>query len=187
MKRLHKSTLTLLAILILSLTYTLLETSESPTVSPSPTPIKTAVINPSSVLVTEVIDGDTIVFENGQHIRFIGIDSPELHHPKKPVGCFGQEAKDKLTKLILGRKVRLEKDVSETDRYKRLLRYVYVDPSTSSRQAFFINDYMVRQGYAVAVTFPPDVKYKDELRAAQNEAEQENRGLWNSCNLSPTP
>jgi micrococcal nuclease len=90
------------------------------------------------------------------------------------VQCFAQEAKERLQKLVLGRKVRVERDVSQTDRYKRLLRYVYVGED-------FVNEILVKEGYARAATFPPDVKYSQLFRLAEEEARLNNRGLWRAC------
>jgi len=129
-------------------------------------------------LVTKVIDGDTITIEGGQVIRYIGIDTPETVHPSKPVECFGLEASNKNKELVEGKRVKLEKDVSETDKYGRLLRYVWIDD-------IFVNDYLVRQGYAYVYTYPPDVKYSDQFVEAQREAEKNNRGLWASCKSLP--
>jgi micrococcal nuclease len=125
-------------------------------------------------LVTKVIDGDTIEIEGGQTIRYIGIDTPETVHPSKPVECFGQEASNKNKELVEGKRIKLEKDVSETDKYGRLLRYVWVGD-------IFVNDYLVRQGYAYVYTYPPDVKYNEQLVQAQQEARENNRGLWAGC------
>ncbi len=127
-----------------------------------------------NVLVKKVIDGDTIELENGQKVRYIGINTPEIHHPTKKVECFGQEAYAQNKTLLEGKTLRLEKDVSEKDRYGRLLRYVYIDN-------LFINDYLVRQGYAYSSTFPPDVKYQQQFRLAEQEAKENNRGLWRAC------
>ncbi len=124
--------------------------------------------------VTRVIDGDTIEIEGGQRVRYIGIDTPETVSPQKPVQCFGVEASDANKKLVEGNMVRIQKDVSETDRYGRLLRYVYMDD-------IFINDYLVRFGFAHASTFPPDVTYASQFVAAQKEARENNRGLWRGC------
>ncbi|MBI5127650.1 thermonuclease family protein [Candidatus Roizmanbacteria bacterium] len=126
--------------------------------------------------VTRVIDGDTVEIEDKRRIRYIGINSPELHDPRRPIQCFGQQAYEENKKLAEGKTIRLEKDVSETDKYKRLLRYVYVGD-------IFINDYLVRQGFAQKSTFPPDVKYADLFADAQKEAEENNRGLWATCPL----
>jgi len=127
--------------------------------------------------VTRVIDGDTIeVSLEGIicKVRYIGIDTPETVHPSQPVECFGKEASDKNSALVAGKIVKLEKDVSETDKYGRLLRYVWVGD-------IFVNDYLVRQGYAYASTYPPDVKYADQFAQAQEEAIENNRGLWAIC------
>jgi len=150
------------------------------TTSPSPIPTITTLANWIKVLY--VVDGDTIVVEENKKVRYIGIDTPELHHPTKPVQCFGQEAKAINQKLVEGKQVYLEKDVSETDKYQRLLRYVWVkDNNASSDAKIFVNDYLVRQGYARLATFPPDVKYVDLFRASESQARENNRGLWNSC------
>jgi len=130
-------------------------------------------------LATEVVDGDTIKIEGGQTIRYIGIDTPETVHPSQPVGCFGLEASNKNKELVLGKRIKIEKDVSETDRYGRLLRYVWIDD-------IFVNDYLVRNGYAMAYTYPPDVKYSEQFAQAQKEARENNRGLWSKCQTVPT-
>lgn len=125
------------------------------------------------VKVTKVIDGDTIVLETGETVRYIGIDAPETRGD-----CFAAESTNKNKELVLGKKVRLEKDVSETDRYKRLLRYIYVDN-------IFINDYLVRQGYAKVATYPPDVKYQNQFLEAEKYARENKLGLWSKCAVSP--
>lgn len=125
-------------------------------------------------LVTKVIDGDTITIEGGQVIRYIGIDTPETVHPSKPVECFGTEASNKNKELVGGKRVKLEKDVSETDKYGRLLRYVWIGD-------LFVNDYLVREGFAYAYTYPPDVKYAEQFVQAQQKARENNRGLWDAC------
>lgn len=146
-----------------------------------PTPNSLINVSTQSAVVKRVIDGDTVELENGQVVRYIGVDTPELHDPRKKVECFAQEAAEFNKKLVEGKTVRLEKDVSETDKYKRLLRYVYVDnPSTSSGQ-IFVNKNLVEEGYAYAATFPPDVKYSELFRQTQEEAMKNNKGLWKSC------
>jgi len=123
------------------------------------------------VLVTRVIDGDTVELPDGNKVRLIGIDTPEKGE------CYFSEAKDKLSDLILNKKVRLEKDVSETDRYHRLLRYIYVDD-------IFVNDYLVAKGYAHATSYPPDVKFQDQFRKSEKQAREQNKGLWGVCSSS---
>src|SRR3989344_7632586 len=124
--------------------------------------------------VVRVIDGDTVEVEGGQTVRYIGIDTPETVHPQKTVECFGREASNKNKELVEGKFVQLEKDVSETDKYGRLLRYVYVD-------GVFVNELLVKEGFAHASSYPPDVKYQDLLVNAQKEAQSQNSGLWPGC------
>lgn len=129
---------------------------------------------PETRLVIRVIDGDTIELQGGTRVRYIGIDTPESVDPRKPVECFGVEAKKKNEELVLGKRVRLEKDVSETDRYGRLVRYAYAD-------GIFVNLELVKAGFAHSYTYPPDVKYQDQFVAAQKEAREAGRGLWTAC------
>jgi len=129
--------------------------------------------------VTNVIDGDTFTIEGGRIVRMIGIDTPETVHPSKPVQCYGKEASDKTTELIEGQQVRLEKDVSETDRYKRLLRYVW-------KGEVLINELLVKEGYAQSSSYPPDIKYQNRFVTAQQEARDSQRGLWGSACAIPT-
>lgn len=129
------------------------------------------------VKVTKVIDGDTIGIEGGSRVRYIGIDTPETVDPSSIVQCYGKEASNKNRELVEGKQVRLEKDVSETDRYGRLLRYVYVGD-------IFVNDYLVRQGFASASSYPPDIKFQSQFTEAQAEARNNNRGLWAACKVN---
>jgi len=122
----------------------------------------------SQVKVIRVIDGDTIEIAGGAHVRYIGMDTPETY-PK--VEFYGPEAKAKNIELVEGKLVTLEKDVSETDRYDRLLRYVYVD-------GVFVNGELVRLGYAEAVSYPPDTRYQWQLEQLEKEAKAAKRGLW---------
>lgn len=128
--------------------------------------------------IIEVVDGDTVLLDNGERLRYIGIDTPETKHPRRGIECFGKKSSEKNADLVLGKTVRLEKDVSERDRYSRLLRFVYLP---TEQGELFVNDYLVRQGYARAVTYPPDVTYTARFREAQKEAQNNSRGLWNEC------
>lgn len=131
------------------------------------------------VLVSKVVDGDTFVLENGQTVRFIGIDTPETVDPRRPVGCFGKEASNESKNLLSGKTVILQKDVSQTDKYRRLLRYVFLPLDDS--QTLFVNDYLVREGFAKVLTYPPDVKYNEQFREAERKAREEKKGLWGRC------
>lgn len=143
--------------------------------------------------VTRVIDGDTIEVQKDRKqwkVRYVGVDTPETVDPRRGVGCFGHEASDENKKLVEGKEVLLEKDVSETDKFGRLLRFVYLkDDEATTSGYLFVNDFLVREGYAKVATYPPDVKFVQEFLAAQKEAEANQRGLWNpsTCNGVTTP
>lgn len=126
---------------------------------------------PGAVIVIRVVDGDTFVLSSGERVRLIGIDTPESVKPGTPVECFGREASEHLKQLIEGKPVRLERDVSDTDRYGRLLRYAYMGDE-------LINERLARQGYATAASYPPDVREQERLRQAERLAREEGIGLW---------
>ncbi len=128
----------------------------------------------NSVRVTRVIDGDTFEIEAGKRVRYIGIDTPELATKQKSAQCFSQEAAEKNKELIEGKTVQLEKDRSETDRYGRLLRYVYINNT-------FVNKILIEEGFAKVDAFLPDVKYYSLLKEAETQAKTNRKGLWNSC------
>lgn len=131
------------------------------------------------VLVTKVVDGDTIELQSGEKVRLIGIDTPETKDPKRPIGCFGKEASNKAKNLLEGKEVILQKDISETDKYKRLLRYVFLP--LEGGQMLFVQDYLVREGFGKVLTFPPDVKFNEQLREAEEYAKINKKGLWGKC------
>ncbi len=141
----------------------------------------TSPANSTTAKVSRVVDGDTIELSTGEKVRYIGIDTPETVDRRKPVQCFGKEAARANTSLVAGKTVRLEKDVSDKDQYGRLLRYVFLPAQKPGQADLFVNDFLVREGFATAATFPPDVKYAELFLAAQKEAQAYNRGLWKSC------
>lgn len=144
------------------------------TVSPTPQVSKIISIN-EEFLVTRIIDGDTFEIETNQKVRLIGINTPELRKSKRDSpDCFGVQAAQKLSELILNKKVQLEKDISETDRFGRFLRYVYVNN-------IFVNKQLVELGFAFAKNYPPDSRYKETLINAEKKAQENNAGLWNEC------
>lgn len=129
--------------------------------------------------VTKVVDGDTIEIESGGQqykVRLIGVDTPETVDPRRPAGCFGKEASNESHRLMDNQSVVLVKDVTDKDKYDRLLRYVYVIQDQDNW--LFINDYLVRNGFAKSSTYPPDVKYQEQFKEAEIEAREANRGLW---------
>jgi len=139
-------------------------------------------VAPTAPLVTRVIDGDTIEANIGgslYKIRYIGIDTPELDDKRAEYCALAQEATRYNRQLLEGKTVRLEKDVSETDKYGRLLRYVYVDD-------IFVNAELVRQGLAWAKVYEPDTKYQDTLEKAETEAKQDKIGIWATPTILPS-
>ena len=134
--------------------------------------------NLESAMVTRVIDGDTIevnIDGNLQTVRYIGIDTPETKHPSKPVECFGPEASRFNEELVAGRQVLLEKDISDRDRYGRLLRYLWIEG------VGLVNLLLVDNGYARVSTYPPDVKAESLLIESETSAKAEGKGLWGAC------
>ncbi len=134
-------------------------------------------------VIIKVIDGDTVELQTGEKVRYIGVDTPESVAPNKPVECFAKEAYEKNRELVEGKSAILVKDISDKDRYGRLLRYVYVND-------IFINAELVENGYAKAVAYPPDVKFVSKFNALSENAKTNNLGLWGVCekkNQTKTP
>ena len=112
-------------------------------------------------------------------MRYIGIDTPETVDPRTTVECFGREAAAKNRELVEGREVLLEQDVSERDRFDRLLRYVWVRGDDGITR--HVNEELVKWGFAASSAYPPDVRYQGLLDAAEREARDNSRGLWAVC------
>ena len=124
--------------------------------------------------VVRVVDGDTIYVQLGdrvEKIRYIGVNSPEIHHPIKGEEPGGREAAEVNRRLVDGHHVRLELDVRARDRYGRLLAYVWVGNT-------MVNAELLRLGYAQVMTVPPNVRHQDLFLRLQREARDANRGLW---------
>jgi micrococcal nuclease len=140
-----------------------------------------------AVRVIKVIDGDTIEVAMGSgaeaKVRLIGVDTPETRHPSKGKEPFGPEATAFTKDALDGQIVYLEKDVSETDRYDRLLRYVWTDApldkdSEEEMRTKLFNARLVAEGYAQALTYPPDVARAEFFLQLQREARESGFGLW---------
>ncbi len=128
--------------------------------------------------VVRIVDGDTIVVRIGgqdERLRYIGMDTPETVKPGSPVEWMGPEASRANAALVEGRTVELEKDVSETDQYGRLLRYVWL---VDGDRWTLVNLELVRRGFAQVETDPPDVRYADRFVAAERAARDAGVGLW---------
>ncbi len=129
--------------------------------------------------VERVVDGDTFQIEGGERVRMIGVNTPETVKPNHPVEYFGKEASNYTKKLLTGQTVTLRFDVELRDKYGRLLAYVYLPDGT------FVNDKLVREGYARIMTIPPNVAYADQFLASEREARKNHRGLWQDDKRRP--
>ena len=122
-----------------------------------------------NTIVTKVIDGDTVVVEGGEHLRLLGTDADEKGYP-----CY-DAAKTRLEELVLGKIVKLEKDKTDLDQYGRCLRYIFINNTNVDVQ-------FVKEGLAIARFYEPDVKYKTEITAAEQYAQQNKIGCkWVSA------
>ncbi|WP_423410487.1 thermonuclease family protein [Heyndrickxia sp. MSNUG] len=133
-----------------------------------------------AVTVGRVVDGDTIETTDGQKIRFIGVNTPESTTKTEP---FGKEASNYTTSKLDGQKVWIQKDVSETDRYGRLLRIIWLaiptdDTNETEIRTKMFNADLVLNGYAEPSTYPPDVKYSEYFVMFAREARESGTGLW---------
>lgn len=139
----------------------------------------------NDILVTRVIDGDTLELESGERVRLIGIDTPEIHTSDKlyrdarrtkqdikTIRALGRRAYEFTKNLVEGKRIRLEFDAEKHDKYDRLLAYVYLKDAT------FVNAQIVKEGYASLMTFPPNVKYADLFLELYQQARRNRRGLW---------
>jgi micrococcal nuclease len=133
---------------------------------------------PYRATVVDTLDGDTIVarFDDGSTatVRLLGVDTPEVHHPSKPVECFGPEAAAYTRARLLGRRVLLERDAELYDIYGRLLMLVRVDGAR-------FNDELLRLGYARLLVIPPNGLHARAMLGEELAARREGRGLWAAC------
>ena len=129
--------------------------------------------------VTRIVDGDTIHVDVGgrvEKVRYIGVNTPEVHHPRKGEEPGGRAAAAVNRELVSGRRVRLELDAQVRDRHGRLLAYVWVADT-------MVNAELVRRGFAQVMTVPPNVRHQSLFLKLQREAREGGRGLW----AEPTP
>lgn len=139
----------------------------------------------SNILVTRVVDGDTLKLENGKYLRLLGIDTPEMHESAKlhrdaqrsgqsveAIKQSGRQSYEFTKQLVEKKRVRLEFDKERYDRYNRVLAYVYLP------DGIFLNAIIVEEGYASLMTYPPNVKYADLFLKLYQQARENKRGLW---------
>ncbi len=132
--------------------------------------------------VTRVVDGDTVKVRltNGRGtrtVRYIGVDTPESVKPGAPVECYAKQASEFNERLVTGRRVRLRVGRERTDRYGRLLAYVYL----RGEGGRFVNAELVRRGYARTLEIPPNTDFADRFERLERRARDDGRGLWASC------
>lgn len=140
---------------------------------------------PGLYMVEEASDGDTIIVNMGgrrEIVRMIGIDTPETHHPDRPVQCYGREASEYARLSLVEKQVRLEADPLNTnrDRYDRLLRYVYLPDGS------LFNAKVIQEGYGFSYTSFPFSK-AEEFETYEHQAQQAKKGLWGRCAVSTEP
>ncbi|NQT95144.1 MAG: thermonuclease family protein [Candidatus Omnitrophica bacterium] len=121
--------------------------------------------------VVYVYDGDTVKLANGEKVRYIGVDTPEMNYKNPPAEYFAEEAKRFNERLVNGKRVRLEFDTERRDKYNRLLAYVYIDNISVSAK-------LIEEGYARVFIIPPNIRYADDFLKLQQKAREEERGLW---------
>ena len=138
-----------------------------------------------TVFVARAVDGDTLKLSDGRRVRLIGVDTPELHYSDKllrdskrtrkdikAIQAMGERAADFTKRLCEGKAVRIESDVRKSDKYGRLLAYLYLEDGT------FINAKILEEGYGQVMTIPPNVKYADYFLKLQRQARESRKGLW---------
>jgi micrococcal nuclease len=156
--------------------------SDAATPAHAPPASSTTSLDAGAATLVRVVDGDTIVVrftrtDTEEHVRLIGIDTPETKKPNTPVECFGKEASLHMVGLLAPKSaLRIVRDAEARDRYGRLLAYVY-----RGRDGLFVNLAMARDGFAAPLTIPPNVAHADEIVAAANAAQRADAGLWARC------
>lgn len=138
--------------------------------------ISASAVEQKWISVKWVSDGDTIVLSDGRHVRYIGINAPEIAHDNQKAEAFGYAAKKYNQSLVRSKKVRLEFDKEKHDRYGRLLAYIFLLDGT------FINKEMIEKGYAYALPRKPNVKYHTMLLQTQRDAMSAKQGMWRNWN-----
>ncbi len=135
---------------------------------------------PSSGTVVTVFDGDTILLNSGEKVRYLGIDAPEVSHRSSPADCFGYEAKALNEKLVLNQRVNLRYDRVKTDPHGRLLAYVFLPDGRC------VNSEMLMHGCAMVFRSSNGFDRFEEFLAYQMQAMRTRRGLWGQCAVSPS-
>jgi micrococcal nuclease len=151
---------------------------DAPPAGSAPPPPSTAY--DANAVVERVVDGDTLIVTfdgDRERLRLIGIDTPESVKPDTPVECYGHEASARTADLLPpGTRLHVERDVEPRDDYGRLLGYVY-----RADDGLFVNDDLVRRGYARTLRIAPNVAHASLFAASADAARGEGLGLWGAC------
>jgi len=129
--------------------------------------------------VTKVYDGDTIILKNGERVRLLGINTPEIESRHRSDETGGQAAKQWLQDKLNGGQVYLEYDKQQRDKYKRLLAHCFLPDDEH------LNKTIVEAGLASLSIIPPNVRYSEQLISAQQQAQQNKRGIWGASAYKP--
>jgi micrococcal nuclease len=141
--------------------------------------------NDETAFVERVVDGDTLKLSDGRKVRLIGVDTPELHYSDKllrdsrrthkdikEIQAMGRRAAAFIKQLCEGQSVKIEFDVRRSDKYGRILAYIYL------KDGAFVNAEILKEGYAQVMTIPPNVKHSDYFLKLERSAREERKGLW---------
>lgn len=167
-----------LVILVMGLIYTTLGRDISPLAMPTEhTASATTALTTTSSRVVRVVDGDTLVVGiNGTttKVRLIGVNTPEVVDPRRPVQCFGKEASTYAKKILTNTSIYVETDSTQDtyDKYGRLLAYVYLPDGT------LFNKQLIAEGYGYEYTYNAPYRFQSEFKLAQQSAQKNQKGLW---------
>lgn len=136
--------------------------------------------------VKYAVDGDTIWVDidgKDEKVRFVGVNTPEIAKDGKPAEFMADEAKDFTNSILKNKEIYLEKDISDRDKYDRLLRYIWLEepstnPSLSDIEKNTLNGILVKEGYAYANYYKPDIKYQEYLKELEKSAQENKKGIW---------
>lgn len=133
------------------------------------------------VVVERVVDGDTIILEDGRTIRYLNIDTPESVKPNTPVQCYAKEASAINRELVDKRTIYIKYDEQERDRYGRELRFIFLKAEDTSDIEKSVNAYLVEMGFARSMIYKPNDTYENDFYTLERQAKRNNIGIWRAC------
>lgn len=149
--------------------------------NPKPQTEKTALDTNQIYIVKRVVDGDTVELDDGQRVRYLNVDTPESVKPGVPPQCFSLNAKAENEKMLGNKRIKLTFDKQKTDRYGRILAYVFPENTTNFDIKNSINVKLVENGFAKGLFIRPNLSNKDYFIKLENEAQKKKIGLWGVC------